>query len=289
MYVSGFTFVRNACKYDYPVVASINSLLPLCDEIVVSVGQSDDETMALIQSIDSPKVRIIESIWDDAMREGGRVLAVETDKAYRAISPLADWCIYLQADEVIHEADYPAIRLGMERWLDKPEVEALLCSYKHFCVSYDYRATSSKWYSHEIRILRHIHDVYSYRDAQGFRRGDNQKLHVKPIHAHIYHYGRVKNPQAMRMKQTDFDRLWHDDTWLETHRATREETGYTHGDALVKYSGSHPAVMRDRISAYVCQLDYDPTAKGLSIKDRLKYMLRDYLGINLSYRSYIHT
>ena len=49
MKVSGFTFVRNAVKYDYPVVESIASILPLCDEVVVAVGQSEDGTRALIR------------------------------------------------------------------------------------------------------------------------------------------------------------------------------------------------------------------------------------------------
>src|SRR6266508_6547456 len=83
--VSGFTFVRNAIKYDYPIVEAVESILPLCDEVVVAVGRSDDDTLALVRSIASPKVRIIETIWDDALREGGRVLAIETDKAFRAI------------------------------------------------------------------------------------------------------------------------------------------------------------------------------------------------------------
>ena len=84
MKVSGFTFIRNAITYDYPIVEAIRSILPLCDEVVVAVGNSEDATLQLIQSID-PKVRIIETVWDDTVREGGRTLALETDKAYAAI------------------------------------------------------------------------------------------------------------------------------------------------------------------------------------------------------------
>jgi len=80
MFVSGFTFVRNAVKYDYPVEASVRSLLPLVDELIVCLGNSDDTTEALIKSIADPKIKIIHSVWDDSLREGGRVLAVETNK-----------------------------------------------------------------------------------------------------------------------------------------------------------------------------------------------------------------
>jgi hypothetical protein len=43
--ISGFTFVRNAIKYDYPIVEAVRSILPLCDEVVVAVGDSDDDTL----------------------------------------------------------------------------------------------------------------------------------------------------------------------------------------------------------------------------------------------------
>ncbi len=92
MTVAGFTFIRNALTYDYPIEAAIRSILPVCDFVVVAVGKSEDATLELIQSIDNQKIRIIETEWDDTLREGGRVLAVETDKAFDAIGvDEADW------------------------------------------------------------------------------------------------------------------------------------------------------------------------------------------------------
>lgn len=101
MKVSGFTFVRNAIKFDYPIVEAIGSILPLCDEVIVAVGKSEDNTLELIRSINDPKIKIIETIWDDTLREGGRVLAEETNKAFDAIDSKSDWCFYIQGDEVI--------------------------------------------------------------------------------------------------------------------------------------------------------------------------------------------
>ena len=91
MKVSGFSFIRNAIKFDYPIIEAINSILPLCDEFIIAVGSSDDETLRLIKSINSDKIKIIETIWDDSLRLGGRVLAVETDKAIAAIDKNSDW------------------------------------------------------------------------------------------------------------------------------------------------------------------------------------------------------
>ena len=103
MKTSGFTFVRNAVKYDYPVVEAITSILPLCDEMIVLAGDSEDDTLELIQSIKSPKIKIYRSVWDDSLRTGGKVFAVETNKAFDLVSSDSDWAFYIQADEIIHE------------------------------------------------------------------------------------------------------------------------------------------------------------------------------------------
>src|SRR5574337_1273430 len=208
--VSGFTFVRNAIRYDYPIAEAIESILPLCDEVVVAVGRSDDETLALVRGIPSPKVRIVETVWDDALREGGRVLAIETDKAFHALSPDSDWAFYIQGDEVLHEDGIPAVREAMLRWRDDPRVEGLLFDYRHFYGSYDYVGAALHWYRREVRVIRNDRAVFSYRDAQGFRRRPNEKLRVKRVGAVMHHYGWVKHPRAMQGKQASFNRYWHD-------------------------------------------------------------------------------
>ena len=161
MNVIGFTFIRNAIKFDYPIVEAILSVLPLCDEFVVAVGNSQDDTLTLIKTIKSTKIRIIETTWDDSLRDGGRVLALETDKAFQAISGRADWCFYIQGDEVVHEKYHDAIRMAMHHHLTDDKVDGLLFKYLHFYGSYDYIATSSKWYKNEIRIVRNNKRIYS--------------------------------------------------------------------------------------------------------------------------------
>jgi len=165
MKVTGFTFIRNALIYDYPVVEAIRSILPVCDEFVVAVGNSEDATLEMISKIAPEKIRIIETTWDDSLRVGGRVLAIETDKAYKAISDDTDWAFYIQGDEVIHEKYLIPMKNAMLKWKDHPEVDGLLFDYLHFYGSYDYIGTSGTWYPNEIRIVRKSNNIYSYRDA----------------------------------------------------------------------------------------------------------------------------
>ncbi len=287
MKVVGFTFVRNAITYDYPVLESINSLLPLCDEVVVAVGNSADDTLGLIRSIASPKIRIIETVWDDSLREGGRVLAVETDKALAAVPADADWAIYLQADEVLHEADYPAIRAGMARWQHEQAVQGLLLSYRHFYGSYDYVGDSYRWYRREIRIVRPSIGVASYRDAQGFRLADNAKLRVRLLDATVHHYGWVKTPAAMQRKQETFNKLWHTDEWVAQNVAPASEFDYSQVDSLVRFGGAHPQVMLPRIAEQNWRYEHDMSRNHYRPKDQLKRWLEQLTGYRLGeYRNY---
>lgn len=286
MFVSGFTFIRNAVKYDYPVVESIKSVLPLCDEFVVALGNSDDETETLIKSIDSPKIKIINTVWDESLREGGRVLAAETDKALRAINPDADWAFYMQADEVLHEKYIDAVMDAMRKWKDTPEVEGLLFNYVHFYGSYDFVGDSRRWYRHEIRIVRNHKDIHSFRDAQGFRK-NNKLMKVKAVDACIYHYGWVKPPDKQQEKQKYFHKLWHDDDWVKKNISQTPVFDYSKIDALRPFKDTHPAVMHNRIKMKNWFFDFDPTQRKLSLKNKILFFVEKLTGIRIGeYRNY---
>lgn len=286
MFVSGFTFIRNAVRYDYPVKESILSVLPLCDEFVVVLGLSDDDTEALINSIDSPKIRIVQSVWDDSLREGGRVLADETNKGLDAISGKADWVFYIQGDEVLHEKYRQAVYESMEKWKDATEVEGLLFNYTHFYGSYDYVGDSRRWYRNEIRIVRNDKRIRSFRDAQGFRKS-GRLMQVKAVDAHIYHYGWVKPPEKQQAKQQYFHKLWHDDNWVDKHVSGADTFDYSKIDSLKLFTGTHPEVMLERVKRQNWSFSFDPTQKNFGIKNRLLYLVERLTGYRVGeYRNY---
>ncbi|MDR1897440.1 MAG: hypothetical protein LBR10_11685 [Prevotellaceae bacterium] len=287
MKVSGFSFIRNAVRYDYPVVEAIQSVLPLCDEFVIAVGKSDDDTLGLIRGISSPKIRIVETVWDDSLRSGGAVLAQETNKAFNAVSDDADWAFYIQGDEILHEQYHDTVRREMLRWKDDSDVDGLLFHYRHFYGSYDYVGIAPWWYRNEIRIIRKNRNIYSYRDAQGFRKGENKKLNVKPIDAYIYHYGWVKHPKNMQQKINGFVRLYHDDARLEDNVAKADEFDYSNIDALSRFDGTHPKVMTDRISRINWKFDHDLKKTNLSLKYRFKMLVEKLTGYRIfEYKNY---
>ena len=142
MKVAGFTFIKNAVQFQYPIVEAVRSILPLCEEVVIAVGDCNDGTRELVSSIDS-RVRIIDTVWDESLKQGGKVLAAETNKAFHAVSDNADWCVYIQGDEVMHEDGYDEVRSAMKEWKDSKDVDGLLFKYRHFYGSYDYTGVNS--------------------------------------------------------------------------------------------------------------------------------------------------
>ncbi len=279
MKVSGFTFVRNAIKFDYPIVEAITSILPVCDEMIVAVGNSDDDTLALIKSIDSPKIKIIQTTWDDTLREGGKVLAVETNKALTALSPDSDWYFYIQGDEVVHEKYLPNIQKAMQDNLNNPKVEGLLFKYLHFYGSYQYVADAQRWYRQEIRIIRNQGNITSYRDAQGFRTIDDKKLIVKWIDAFVYHYGWVKSPETQKEKMKSSINFWTtDEESVGVKKHYEDNFDYSEIDSLTNFNGTHPAVMQARIARVNWQFNFDIREKKLSLKNRFRAWIEKLTG-----------
>ena len=287
MKVTGFTFIRNAVKFDYPVSEAIRSILPLCNDFIVAVGNSDDNTEEIIQSIDNQKIHIIETTWDDSpeMKKGGKVFAVETDKAFQSVPDDSDWAFYIQGDEVMHEKYLDPVYSAMEKWKDDRKVDGLLFNYQHFYGSYDYVGISPKWYRNEIRVIKNDKSIYSFRDAQGFRKGDNLKLNVKPVDAYIYHYGWVKEPEMMMNKIKNSTSFYSETDWKNKLNKS-DSYDYSSIDSLSLFTGTHPKVMADHIKRKNWTFDHDMSFNRLSARYKAKIFLKKYLGISTFYENF---
>lgn len=283
MKVSGFTILRNGSKYEYPYIESIKSILPICDEFIVAVGDSEDDTLQQIESLNEAKVKIIRTVWDESLRTGGKILAQQTDIALSYIT--GDWGIYLQADEIIHEKYLPTIQTAMQDNFQKKEVEGLLLKYKHFYGSYDCVANSRNWYRHEIRVIRNGIGVKSWKDAQGFRI-DRRKMFVKAVDAYVYHYGWVKHPKVMQEKIKSFNKLWHDDEWMKKNIPVQPEFDYSTIDSIEKFTETHPKVMTERILKYNWSF-IPPEDCKQKIKYRLLRNIEEMTGLRIGeYRNF---
>lgn len=264
--------VRNATKYYFPIQESIRSILPIVDEFIVALGDNDedDATRAAIETIDSDKIKIIDRVWSEEDFIDGQVFAKETTFALSQCS--GDWCFYLQADEVIHEQDLPLIQQACQQHLNNAHIDGFLFNYHHFFGDYDHYLPVHGWYKQEIRMVRNRSKVYSYKDAQSFRKENNQKLRVLPIPAYVYHYGWVRPPHLMQSKKKEQDSMHHGKA-KTTAFYQGQPQGYNYGPLgkIPIFEGRHPAVM-DAFRAQLhwqAQLNYTNT--GMINRPKLKH------------------
>jgi glycosyltransferase involved in cell wall biosynthesis len=252
MKVSGFTFCRNAVRYDYPVVESIRSILSIVDEFIVNVGRCEDGTLELIRSIDDPKIRIVESVWDETLRKDGLIYSQQTNIALARCT--GDWAFYLQADEVIHEDDLPRIVEAMRTYHRRSEVKGLVFRYLHFVG--DYWSTNPWFYHRAVRIIRNNEEVESCGDAVGFHlKATKQYLQsgprewLVPSGARVFHYGWVKDPKTMLAKVQEQTKVFHGDAPPPSKAKLDTQDTFEFGEYQIfkEFRGSHPAMMKTRV------------------------------------------
>lgn len=299
MKVSGFTLVRNGTKFDYPYLESLRSLLPLVDELVINVGKGDDDTLDQIQKFavqeGQGKVVFFESHWpldDPEKKKGGLILSEQTNLALDRCT--GDWCIYLQADEVFHEADHEKIRFALKQADPRFEVEGLLLDYVHFYGSFDVIQTSRNAYRREVRVIRKNAGALSVGDAQSFRKQDGSKLNVIRSGARVFHYGWVRTPEAMREKTFFMDQLYHGAPKEEDAQKGLPHTGenyrYKRFWGLRPFRATHPTVMKDRIAKKGWHWDLESSPFIWSWNDSKKVILDSFENITghrlFEYRSY---
>jgi hypothetical protein len=302
MTVSGFTMGKNARKLYYPMKQAVLSILPIVDEFIVVLGDSDsdDATRAEIESIGSSKIKIIDTIWDIEKYPQGMEHAHQTDIAKSLCK--GDWLFYLQSDEVIHEDDLPVIQKRCEELKDDPAVDGLLFDYIHFWGDYHHIQNNHCWYRKEIRIIRNKPDIHSWVSAQSFRRipdfdglhyrqkKDTYKLKVAVVKAQVFHYGWVRPPQLMNKKIKAFNinhRGIERVNEIEKNNGFKGNFDYGNLNKIPVYKGSHPAVMKDWIDNFNWSGDlrYTGVRRSLNIipskHDTLRYVIVSWIEKNL--------
>jgi glycosyltransferase involved in cell wall biosynthesis len=286
--VSGFTYVRNGFTYGYPFIPAIQSILPLVDELIVVVGDSTDGTREAIVALHEPKIKIIDTIWDDQLRKNGKIFATQSNIGLAACK--GDWALHIQADEVLHEESYPAIREAILAAEQSSEVEGLLFPFYHFWGDFKHIRNTRRIHPVEIRAFKNKAGIYSYKDSQGFRKyssvaeynNDDMgiKLKVRKIHVPVYHYSYARHPYLMKKKDNYFHRFWHDDEWLK-NIPQEDLFDFNKVDKLTPFTGTHPVYMADTIAAQNWQFTYDPTQSNMTCKDKLMFTLNKITGKRL--------
>jgi glycosyltransferase involved in cell wall biosynthesis len=267
--ISGFTFIRNGVELGFPFEASIRSLLPLVDEFVVVVGKSNDDTLARIHAIGSPKIRVIETIWNERMADRGFVYAQQKMIAQYACT--GDWAFYLEGDEVVHEAELANIRASVDKYHSNPAVEAFVFDYFHFYGTPEFVANSPAWYRRECRLIRNT--IRSYApDGQYWLITSDHKKGRNPqaalANAHIYHYGWVRSNEAMQKKLDQVSKFW-------SHGAPTVRYSQFDAQVLQPFTGTHPELVKPWLeSSAEKSFTIDPDYKLTKREKRHRWLMK---------------
>lgn len=278
MFISGFTFLRNAVRLDYPFVESIRSILPVCDEFVVALGPCDDDTEAVLRSLHPGKMRIVPCAWNENVARGGYLFAQQANIGL--FNCRGTWAFHLQADEVVHEDGLPELLETAHRHANNPRVDAL--ALRQICFVGDY-ATSVTQPEHAagnvVRIVKPHHFVLSRADSAGFTvhpkyKERGRKPRAVECDATLFHYVAVRSPEAMRNKRRA-------EAGLRGHGlfeidAYEQETCYaeTPRSFVGPFEGTHPAVMAERIERFPFSVDLDSPKWRTELNDRERRTLR---------------
>ena len=282
MKVSAFTFIKNGQILGYPFIQSIQSILPIVDEFVINVGESEDDTLDLIQSINNPKIRIIQSKWNDNMHDRGYVYGQQ--KMIAQFNCTGDWAFYIEGDEVYHEDDLDKIKASMQEHVDNPEVEVLVFDFYHFYGNANSYLDSPGWYRSEARIIKNSIRSYAPDGLFWLVLGSNKKgRYPKAKHtgAYCYHYGWVRSEEQMNLKSEKVQQYW---------GGKPNKIDYSQMDQSIikEFVGTHPKIVQDWLpkdkGVYQTDSNYQPTKKQK--KHRLMLKLEKLFRLELSKKHY---
>ena len=278
MKVSGFTFIKNGQILGYPFLQSIQSILPIVDEFVINVGESEDDTLALIQSIESDKIRIIQSKWNDSMQDRGYVYGQQ--KMIAQFNCTGDWAFYVEGDEVYHEDDLDKIKASMQTHVDNPNIEALIFDFYHFYGNANSYLDSPGWYRSEARIIKNSVRSYAPDGLFWLVLESNKKGRypwAKHTGVNCYHYGWVRSEDEMNLKSEKVKKYW---------GSKHVKIDYSQMDLSIikKFSGTHPTVVQDWLPEVegVFQVDPKYTLTKKQKKHLLMIKLEKLFGLELS-------
>lgn len=297
MKISGYSYVRNGFVYDVPFVEAILSVLPICDEFIAVVGDSTDGTREAIEALNNPKIKIVDTIWDDNLTKGGKIFALQSNIGLDHVT--GDWVFHIQADEVIHEKDLPKILDFIKKYDSDNDVDGFLQPFIHFWGDYYHIRNTRRVHQNEIRIFKNTGNIRAYRDSQGFRKFNSfenynngtdigEKLKVIKIDAPIFHYNAVRTPESMSLKDNNFV-YYYGGSKEKMENTPKKNFNYHAVDRLAKFTGSHPAVMAEKISQHPNDFVHDVSqARWAKKKDKYFQKIEDILGIRIGeYKNYI--
>lgn len=292
--ISGFTFIKNGLTLGYPILESVKSISPLCDEVIINVGFNDKECTQddgtykyLIENLVDPKYKFLKSWWDPSITKSGLILSQQTNIALNECR--GEFCFYIQGDECVHEDDLAEVKIGIETMKNDSRIDGLIFNYLHFFGNVDTYKYTRSLYRREVRLIRNHRGIKSWLDAQGFRNQDNSKIKAKLIKSRIFHYGWARLKSVMNKKVKVFDTFYHSEEKLKSQEIS--EFQYERSWGIKRYFGTHPKVMeawitnnKNEVDLLKLPIKLEWNVPGLVITDTIEWLTGFRIGEFKNYK-----
>lgn len=237
--IGGLLVTHNCLEYDYCFEAALDSLFPLCDEVVVSDSGSTDGTLERLYEIaeKQTKLRIVQYPWNPPVGAGHGWFIEWLNHSRKHLT--TKYQMSLDADEVLHEDSYAEIfdaaRIGVPLYMTR----------LNFWKDHRRIAPPGKIVGHWVLRFGRA-DLPTISDApEG----------PAPIaegaissNCQIFHYGFIRRKEAFFAKSKVMQKAWFNDYDKRLVRAEQENISWHDltlpESDLLPFSGTHPAAAR---------------------------------------------
>lgn len=196
--LGGATFVFNGIKHDYCFRETIRCLLDLCDEVSIVCGGADGTIPAVFEITEpywqknSHKIIRVATInqaqWDG--EKGREKLSTFMNLALEQLH--TDWIIAVQADEVIFDRSFTAIREAIEDHRSRAFVMTRYNAWRDPLSMLNVEQDRKPCSTEVIRLARR--GYYCYNDGEHLAVDQVKAFNGRANSIEMYHAGYIRDP-----------------------------------------------------------------------------------------------
>lgn len=243
--LGGAVCIRNGDLLDFPWRQCVQSLLPVCDEVVLCVGsRSTDNTEEDAREWASREGKIKLCIWDWPDPKGDPDFWVKWLN-YAREHITCDYHLQLDADEILHEDSYDEVRRFIQF---TPGRSAVFTRYNFWK---DHKHTIPDGHCLGKYVIR-LAPAHVWLASDGCHPMGNEAVSISTrTSAQIFHYGFIRKRDAFFKKERLLQNYFFNSYDPRLESAEKEHGNWMQAygmpdwvHQLDEYHGTHPAVIK---------------------------------------------